>query len=198
MDFIKYPKTARWGSPFDITEKLDGTNAAVLIRPVDLSTDEYMFPVNEWLIWSKGKMYAVAAQSRTRIITPEDDNYGFAQWVEDNIDTLVADLGPGTHYGEWWGAKIQRAYGLTNGQRYFSLFDVNRYDNIRVEGALTDGLDIVPIVIEGEVFDSKALLEAESVLRTYGSLAAIRFDRPEGFVVHWHHNGMRLKYILDK
>lgn len=199
LEFRKWGKTARWGSPFDITEKLDGTNAAVLIQSVDLSTDEYMFPVTEWLLSSKGQTYTVAAQSRTRIITPEDDNYGFAQWVEDNIHTLVEDLGPGTHYGEWWGAKIQRAYGLTNGERYFSLFDHKRYGAEFEWNTLTPNLGLVPLMNYDDEFTMEALSDAVTALKEHGSFAhSGKFDRPEGVVVHWHHNDMRLKYILDK
>lgn len=197
LEFRKWDKTARWGSPFDITEKLDGTNAAVLIRTVELEDDD--FSSDPLTVSVDGTLYAVAAQSRTRIITAEDDNYGFARWVEDNVHTLVKDLGPGTHYGEWWGAKIQRAYGLTNGERYFSLFDHKRYGAEFEWNTLTPNLSLVPLMNYDDEFTMEALSDAVTALKEHGSFAhSGKFDRPEGVVVHWHHNDMRLKYILDK
>ena len=203
MEFVKYPKTARWASPFDITEKLDGTNAAVLIRTMTPELeDDYHASVDEpfrVLFNELGPEYAVAAQSRTRVITPDDDNYGFARWVFNNADTLVTDLGPGTHYGEWWGAKIQRAYGLTDGERYFSLFDRKRYsDDLYHGGAHTPGLTLVPLLNAGDEFSTEELEDSLQWLVENGSAVGTGFDRAEGVVVHFHHNGMRLKYILDK
>lgn len=49
--------------------------------------------------------------SRTRWITPEDDNYGFAKWANENKEELLK-LGIGQHFGEWWGSGIQRGYNL--------------------------------------------------------------------------------------
>lgn len=201
MEFAgKWDKTARWGSPFDITEKLDGTNAAVLIRTREGMTDP--IPTSDGsnaYVWLDGVCYEVGAQSRTRVISPREDNYGFATWTLNNAHTLVKDLGPGTHYGEWWGSKIQRAYGYTDGERFFSLFDVDRYKELRWGDALTEGLDIVPILTEDDEFDCEHLADAEAYLRDYGStVGKVAFDRPEGFVVRWKHNNMRLKYILDK
>jgi hypothetical protein len=68
-----------------ITEKIDGTNASILI------TDD-------------GSDIA-GVGSRTRWITPEDDNHGFAKWVKANHEELLK-LGPGHHFGEWWGNGI--------------------------------------------------------------------------------------------
>lgn len=204
MEFVKFPKISRWASPFDITEKLDGTNAAVLIRT--LNADEFTGG-DEWrdalathgFIENGGETYVVAAQSRTRIITPSDDNYGFAKWVQDNSRTLVHDLGPGTHFGEWWGAKIQRAYGLTNGERYFSLFDHKRYGANFEWKVTTPNLKLVPLMTYDGEFTSEAIDDAITALKEHGSFAhSGKFDRPEGVVVHFHHNGMRLKYIIDK
>ena len=58
-DFKPFPKMARLSREIIITEKLDGTNAQVFIT-------------------EDGDLFA---GSRTRWITPQDDNYGFARWV---------------------------------------------------------------------------------------------------------------------
>ena len=67
MDFIKFPKIFRVSRPCVITEKIDGTNAQICI------TEEGEFLVG----------------SRTRWITPEDDNYGFARWANENKEELL-------------------------------------------------------------------------------------------------------------
>lgn len=204
MEFVKFPKISRWASPFDITEKIDGTNAAVLIRTCAAydSNAEWINAVGESAgsaYDANGELVLVGAQSRTRLITPEQDNYGFAQWVVANAQTLHDDLGPGTHYGEWWGAKIQRAYGLTNGERYFSLFDRKLYsDDLYYGGARTPGLTLVPLLTAGDEFSAEELDDSLQWLAENGSAVGTGFDRPEGVVVHFHHNGMRLKYIIDK
>jgi len=82
IEFIEFPKMARLSRECFITEKIDGTNAQVHI------TDD-------------GEIYA---GSRSRWITPQDDNFGFAKWVESNRDELIK-LGVGSHFGEWWGLR---------------------------------------------------------------------------------------------
>ena len=102
--FAPMPKIARLNREIIITEKIDGTNASVHIVP-DFETGACK----------------VLAASRTRWITPQNDNLGFAAWVEANREGLL-QLGPGHHFGEWWGRGINRNYGLT--ERRFSLFNV--------------------------------------------------------------------------
>lgn len=76
-DFVEFPKMARLSREIIITEKIDGTNACVFV----------------------GEDGKIKAGSRTRWITPQDDNFGFAAWVEQNADTL-RELGPGRHFGD--------------------------------------------------------------------------------------------------
>ena len=102
MEFTEFPKMARLSRDVIITEKIDGTNAQVCI----------------------GEDGTLLAGSRSRWITPADDNFGFAAWVEAHREELLT-LGPGRHFGEWWGSGIQRGYGLMD--RRFSLFNVQRW-----------------------------------------------------------------------
>ena len=88
MEFVEFAKMARLNREVIVTEKIDGTNACV-----GISEDGRIF-----------------AGSRSRWITPQDDNFGFAAWVQAHRDQLLT-LGPGRHFGEWWGAGIQRRYG---------------------------------------------------------------------------------------
>src|SRR5882762_4949927 len=123
IEFQGFQKIARLNRDIVVTEKIDGTNGAIGIKfwAVDLGVD-YELPdryrrvkfidrddrdVNGMINYA-----VVYAQSRKRIITPEQDNFGFARWVYDNAETLVHDLGEGLHFGEWWGSGIQRGYGL--------------------------------------------------------------------------------------
>jgi hypothetical protein len=112
MDFKEFPKMPRLSREIIVTEKIDGTNAQVAV----VELDGYSAPGAVW----EGDGLAIYAGSRTRWITPKADNFGFAAWVRDNAEEL-ATLGPGNHFGEWWGAGIQRRYGLTD--KRFSLFN---------------------------------------------------------------------------
>lgn len=135
-----------------VTQKLHGTNAGIVIEQIG---DE---------------MY-VKAQSRTRFITPQDDNYGFAAWVEANKEALVAYLGVGTHYGEFIGPSINSGEGLT--ERTFVLFDYWRY-----KGEPPSQVKLVPVLYSG-TFDPDKVTETTDSLKTNGSRLAPGFMRPE-------------------
>ena len=156
LTFEAWPKIARLNRDCIITEKIDGTNAAVIV------TDD-------------GR---VGAQSRTRLITPGDDNFGFARWVHENADALAATLGPGRHFGEWWGQGIQRKYGLDH--KRFSLFNVNRYDALDLSAL--PNVAVVPTLYAGPFSTDVVRTEVER-LRREGSVAAPGFPKPEGVVV---------------
>lgn len=104
IEFQEFPKIARLSRDIIITEKIDGTNAQILI-----TEDGDIFP-----------------GSRTKWITTKDDNHGFAKYVEGNKTELLK-LGKGRHFGEWWGSGIGRGYGLQKGEKRFSLFNVGRW-----------------------------------------------------------------------
>ena len=168
IEFQAWPKTPRLNKPVVFTEKIDGTNGAIHVTE-DLE---------------------VGAQSRNKLITPQSDNYGFAGWVQEHAEDLASMLGPGIHYGEWWGHGIQRGYGLPKGDRRFSLFNVNRY------GGLTDigiGLGVVPQLNVGTPsggFDhAKVVLE---ILLEAGSMAAPGYMNPEGIIAY--HTACRQVY----
>ena len=131
----------------------------------------------------------VAAGSRTRLITPgkTTDNFGFAAWVEDNREELL-QLGPGRHFGEWWGHGIQRAYGMT--ERVFSLFNTTRWNNNNLPPACCR---VVPVIAAGE-WD--AVDNALVYLRELGSLAAPGFLDPEGIVIYHPASKSRFKQMI--
>ncbi len=157
-EFVAWPKIARLENEImTITEKIDGTNACVVI--------------------TEGDVYA---QSRTRIITPDNDNFGFAAWVEKEQHNLRADLGEGRFYGEWFGAGIQRRYGLD--EKWFALFNAYRFGP-QVGHFETQNLAVVPVLHSGPVCMDTVAGVVEQLYRG-GSIAAPGFAKPEGVVVH--------------
>lgn len=174
MEFQEFPKMARLSRPCIITEKIDGTNAQIWIAP-------------------DGDQLLVG--SRTRWITPENDNFGFAAWVKAHEDE-VRKLGPGRHFGEWWGKGIQRGYGVAD--KRLSLFNVSRWclhghepkttihpdPKIppKTQDVLPECIGLVPILWEGEFCTSHAS-GALTALASIGSKAAPGFMDPEGIVV---------------
>jgi RNA ligase len=206
IEFQGFGKIARLNRDIVVTEKIDGTNAAIGIRFYSLDLVPYfVLPERDdrvRFIDRGGRdvngmvNYAVVyAQSRKRVITPESDNFGFARWVWDNAETLVHDLGEGLHFGEWWGSGIQRGYGLEKGDKRFSLFNVKRWTEpcpISHAGDevcylptyfKTPKLGVVPVLYRGP-FDMTNINEALTNLGLYGSQASPGFDRPEGVIVY--------------
>lgn len=113
MQFTPFPKLPRLSKLATITEKIDGTNAAVVIvaagqaatKNPDGSTH---FGFDNSLATVEG--FHIGAQSRTRMLdtSAEGDNFGFAKWVLENAPELIK-LGPGTHFGEWWALAFSAA-----------------------------------------------------------------------------------------
>lgn len=170
-DFKEFPKIPRLNRTVVVTEKIDGTNACVVVS--DAPTFEERI---------------VTAQSRSRIITPDDDNFGFAAWVKENEATL-RQLGPGHHFGEWWGCGIQRRYGLT--EKRFSLFNTTRWGLTRPACC-----HVVPVLAIWNGFQAVDMALAK--LRAEGSIAAPGFMQPEGVVVYHGHSKTMFKVTLEK
>jgi hypothetical protein len=181
-EFKPWPKIARLNRDIVITEKIDGTNAAIGVTP-------------------DGEVYA---QSRTRIITPEKDNFGFARWVRDNKTELREALGPGLHFGEWYGQGIQRGYGLDH--KRFALFNVKRFGEVAQylagdgRGLVPAGLDVVPVLYEGpfnEGYDISPWEDVMFFLRRDGSRVVPGFMKPEGIVIFHAAAGTMFKVTLE-
>jgi hypothetical protein len=151
--FEAFSKIPRLKRGCVITEKIDGTNAQIYFA-------------------DDGQMFV---GSRNRWITPDDDNYGFARWAHEN-EAELRTLGPGRHFGEWWGSGIQRRYGVA--EKRFSLFNVGRW----ATAPLPSCVSLVPVLHNGE-FSTGAVDTALELLRTRGSMAAPGFMDPEGVVV---------------
>ncbi len=188
IEFQKFPKIPRFNRDIIITEKIDGTNAQILIT-------------------EDGQIFA---GSRKRWLTEDKDNYGFCAWVQEYQEELL-QLGPGRHFGEWWGQGIQRNYGLDHKQ--FSLFNVNRWQSIsnslfeltKLERGGVVEIErvfppacclVVPILAKGDFVNwliDGTLLK----LHRRGSAAAHGFMNPEGIVVYHTASNYLFKVTLE-
>lgn len=167
-EFIPFTKIPRLNREIVITEKIDGTNACIKI-PENPEEPLLAGSRNGWL------------HSR--------DNYGFNSWVQANNSEL-RKLGPGVHFGEWWGCGINRQYDFS--ARHFSLFNVQRWGGIR----LPDCVEVVPVLYRG-VFSSDWIDFALDTLRMNGSAAMPGFKNPEGIVIFHYASQQLYKVTLD-
>lgn len=182
MEFEPWPSINRLNKDAIYTEKIDGTNSAVVVAPYTTDTDKSK-AVD--VVSIDGDLYGIWAQSRKRFITPGDDNFAFALWVYNNAPALVRTLGVGRHFGEWWGSGIQGGYGLPKGERRFSLFNVKRWEmQLTHKHGHKDlkELYMVP-VLDRSVFSTVRARELVEELREHGSFASPGFMKPEGVVV---------------
>lgn len=173
IEFKPFPKMARLSRECIITEKIDGTNAQILINEN-----------NE-----------IFAGSKNRFITPENDNFGFAKWVLDNKEELLK-LGIGQHFGEWWGNGIQHGYNLPKGEKRFSLFNTIRWvekdpqvrkdDNfgiVKMQEIVPICCKVVPILYKGK-FETEIIDQVLQELEFTGSHTVPGFMKPEGIVIY--------------
>jgi len=168
-EFKEFPKIARLSREMVITEKIDGTNASIFI----------------------GEDGEFLTGSRTRWITPACDNHGFSLWANFHKEELL-QLGPGHHFGEWWGEGIQRRYNIP--EKRWSLFNVGRWN---AETPPPKCCHVVPILSRG-IFDTFEIDRVLNWLYMGGSVASPGFDKPEGIVIY--HTGARMcfKKTIEK
>ena len=187
--FTEFPKIARYSRDVIVTEKIDGTNAQIFI----------------------GEDGEFLTGSRTRWITPEDDNFGFSRWAHEHKEEILT-IGPGRHFGEWWGSGIQRGYDLPKGEKRLSLFNVSRWclhgqtpqqipmadpRIIKMQDVLPPCVGLVPILWRGK-FDDLNPNAILGQLVLSGSQAAPGFLRPEGIVVFHVAGCVGFKKTIEK
>jgi hypothetical protein len=169
-EFEPFQKIARLSRECVVTEKIDGTNGQIYIDEDGV----------------------VMAGSRNQWCTEKDDPFGFLRWVMANRDELIVELGPGRHFGEWWGSGIQRGYGLPKGEKRFSLFNTHRWG-----GATLKLCGVVPVLYEG-VFDTAVIQSYVTLLGATGSKVAPGFMRPEGVVIFHKAANLLFKKTIEK
>lgn len=175
--FQAFRKIPRLFRDVVVTEKIDGTNASVTIT-------------------EDGK---ICAGCRTRYVYPNKpkeegkkhqevtDNFGFAAWVEANKTELLK-LGPGRHYGEWYGKGINRGYGLQD--KRFALFNVSLD-----RSSAPSCVEFVPVLFSG-LFDAGMVKDCLRRLELDGSVAVPGFRPAEGVVVYHKAGGVLFKATI--
>lgn len=167
-EFRGFAKIPRLSRNCTVTEKIDGTNASICI------TKDGQFLTG----------------SRTRWITPENDNHGFSRWAHEHEEELRM-LGVGVHFGEYWGGSIQRGYGIK--EKRFSLFNTSIWNDAAKRPTCCH---VVPILYQG-LFDSAQIEFCLMALRQNGSAAAPGFMQPEGIVVYHEAAGHYFKKTCE-
>lgn len=186
-DFSEFPKIARLSRECIITEKIDGTNAQICIT-------------------EDGRMLT---GSRSRWITTEDDNYGFANWAILHQSELMK-LGTGRHFGEWWGQGIQRKYSVN--EKRWSLFNVTRWCManeiplriptadpriVKYQEQAPPCCHLVPVMYRG-IFTTQACENALGELRLFGSKASPGFMNPEGIICYHVAGNVGFKKTIER
>ena len=169
-EFRGFHKIPRLNRECTVTGKIDGTSAQILITPINKDyLDDKM--IGLWY-GGDGSTWAMYAGSRSRWVTPGDDNFGFAKWAKDNFECLKG-LGSGAHFGEWWGHGIQRKYDLK--ERRWSLFNVDKWGEARPACC-----HVVPVIMKGNFEDIDFSVVIDN-LALSGSLAAPGYMKPGGY-----------------
>lgn len=133
--------------------KLHGTNSSIVLL-------------------ANGSFYC---QSRNRIITPTDDNAGFAQYVNQHIKTFTTIIAGNftqpydelTIYGEWCGGNIQSGVAIAALPRMFIVFAIRLKTGNEILW-MYDSID--------KMLDSTINLYHTGLFRTYN--ITIDFNQP--------------------
>jgi len=151
-----------------ITEKMDGTNACVIIKDGEV----------------------VGVQSRKKMINvgKDNDNYGFASYVSQNEEMFLA-LGDGRHYGEWVGLGINKnPHGFD--KKYFYLFNTIRWGE---HNQPPEGIKVVKVLHSGD-YASQIINDIMEGLLVSSRDAGYK---PEGIVVYFPKLKSMEKYTFE-
>lgn len=183
-EFIKYPKIPRWSRNVIITEKIDGMNGQILITAIP---NDYTSPT--LIAYKKeadsacayGTTWGMFVGSRNRLLTlnKSGDTHGFAAWCKERAEAVFDKLGPGRHFGEFWGKGINRNYGLDHNR--FSLFRRDLWEGKE----LPPDFYVVPKLGEGLVHHNTIYIPdiCLNLLISNGSYACKGYMDPEGVVI---------------
>lgn len=159
MEFKSFDKIQQIGKlMMSITQKIHGTNAQICVFK------------NGY-----GRM-DVLAGSRNRWLSVDDDNYGFAAFVEANKQEIIEKLGEGRHFGEWAGPGINGGEGLS--EKTFYLFNWRRWK----DHELPPRTSTVPVLYVGKA-DLDQIDLSMNLLKEGGSKISPGYMIVEGVVV---------------
>jgi len=202
MEFEAFPKIKRFkGLRLSITQKIHGSNAQIYIQEVPIpgyaERDKYpvIYRLDKKEILNQktcfeidDKVYRLYCGSRTRWITPEEDNFGFANYIYSNAKAFIKYFGVGRHFGEWAGPGINAGEGLI--EKTFVLFDYWKFPPERV---LPPRCIVVPVLYDGKA-DLDKITEVFDKLKAEGSSLVPGYMKPEGIVITL--NGERYKKVF--
>jgi hypothetical protein len=203
LEFEPWGKTPRFvNETITITEKIDGTNACIVILPFDAEAHHDLTSTGKALMVNMDEVpgfeptHTFATQSRKKFIWPgkQSDNAGFAAWAWENAYDIISDLGYGKHYGEWWGRGIQRNYGLDT--KKFSLFNPWRYSEDGDRLFTVKEMGTVPTLYTGDA-NTENIYNALRYLEEHGSVAAPEWRTPEGIIISYKLAQTRYKLLIN-
>lgn len=202
MEFQKFDKIPRLSRDMVITEKIDGTNAQVVILNKEKYFEEHYNPENpdctmahideikEQAVYENDEFYVLAGSRKKWLDTSSNgDNFQFAKWVVANAEELIK-LGEGRHYGEYYGKGIQRNYGLD--EKRFALFNVKKWEDPEVRPKCCE---VVPVLFKGD-FNTEYINKNLEALKRNGSLIASGFMNPEGIIIYHTASGILFKKTI--
>lgn len=174
-EFQSFGKISNIGKIYmSITQKIHGSNAQVYIYKDD-----------------SGELQVLTG-SRSRWITIDNDNYNFAQFVNDHRQEFIDLLGEGRHFGEWAGPGINSGEGLT--EKRLILFNWRRWQGKQLPAQTT----VVPLLYKGCLsLDavSGVMDNLMDNLKTNGSQLVPGYMKPEGCVIEI--DGQFYKNVFD-
>jgi hypothetical protein len=189
------PKLKRWSTAPELfgsatlTELLDGHTIGIHVEVLKRNPRSGEVTVRDGDVMrvdpvGGAQFFRVWVQNRERMVTPDQrDVQGVAAWVKAHAGAIAETLGPGIHFGEWWGYKICRGYGLPAGDRRFSLFNTARWGFI--DGTQVPSLYTVPVLWEGPLEDNwNTVREQMDKLHEQGSSAVPGYRYPAGVLLY--------------
>lgn len=200
--FEKFPSLTRFSHGWTITEKLDGSNGQILVldrRDPKAGAISGLGMGDDWEPDERALAvvgdYVIFAGSRKRLLTADKqgDHFGFAKFVQERAEEIVAKLGEGRHFGEWVGKGVnKRHYNLD--EKRFVLFNAPRWEH----ADRPDRIDTVPILGSGYIDNpNAAAIGAMAMLKEFGSVYAKGFMNPEGVVMHHGPSNTTFKKTFD-
>lgn len=180
MDFLEFPKITRLNKTMmSITQKIHGSNGCIRI----------------WQSWSddaievNGLRWKIIGSKRSGDVSINNDNFGFAAWIEENKEQLIRLLGAGRHYGEWAGPGINSGEGLN--KKTFVLFNHHLF---KPDRPLPDRVAVVPVLYNGP-YDTVIINDVMMQLKDHGSYLVNGYMHPEGIVINV--DGTRYKCVFE-
>lgn len=174
MEHLKFPKIEQFRHT--VKQVRDSVEYGERLPVIFFTGYVKLHGTNASVVYSKDT--GLYVQSRRNIITPTDDNYGFAAFVEANKDFFmdyiskynISDNTIITIAGEWAGKGIQNGVGISELDKSFFIFEVNERD--------------VDPLLKDIVYDKHIIVPAHdniySIEEFYGIKFSIDFNNIDG------------------